>query len=71
MNILLNETIDICIDSLYNNNDDPKRNLDDFCNVLNIATKESFFIFYNEFYKHINMIYWIYTGSSFSKPFYV
>lgn len=74
MNVLLIEAIDICIDSLHNNNDDPppkKKNLDDFRNVLNIATKKSFFIFYSDLYKHVIVMYWVYTGSRFSKTFNV
>ena len=51
-NIPLDETIDISIDSLYkddeNTNKIPK---DVFRNLLTVATKESFFMFNNKFYK--------------------
>ena len=56
-NIPLDETIDICVDSLYNDNDNtPKIPKDVFCNLLNVATKESFFIFNNKFYKQIGSV---------------
>ena len=51
-NIPLDETIDISIDSLYkddeNTNKIPK---DIFRNLLTVATKESFCMFNNKFYK--------------------
>ena len=51
----VDETIDICIDSLYkddeNNSKIPK---DVFRNLLTVVTKESFFMFNNKFYKQIN-----------------
>ena len=44
-NIPLEETIDICVDNLYSDNENPpnipKHN---FRNLLNIATKENFFV---------------------------
>ena len=44
-NILLDETIDICVDNLYNDNENtPSIPKHDFCNLLNIAIKKSFFI---------------------------
>ena len=50
-NVPLDETIDICIDSLYNDNEDthkiPKYV---FHNLLNVATKELIFMFNNKFY---------------------
>ena len=53
--ISVDETIDICIDSLYkgdeNNSKIPK---DVFRNLLTVVTKESFFMFNNKFYKQIN-----------------
>ena len=50
--IPLDKTIDICIDILYNDNENtPKIPKDFFCNLLHVATKESFFMFNNKFYK--------------------
>ena len=47
-NIPLDETIDICVDNLYNDNKNPPNiPKHDFRNLLNIATKESFFMFNN------------------------
>ena len=41
-NIPLDETIDICIDSLYNDDENtPKVPKDTFGNLLKVATKES------------------------------
>ena len=54
-NIPLDEAIDICIDSLYNNNENnPKISKDVFRNLLKVATKESFFMFNNKFYRQID-----------------
>ena len=51
-NILLDETIDICIDSLYKDYENtPKIPKDVFGNLLTVVTKESFFMFNNKFYK--------------------
>ena len=51
-NIPLDETIDICIDSLYKDDENsPKIPKDVFHNLLTVATKESFFMFNNKFYK--------------------
>ena len=54
-NIALEETIDICVDNLYNDNENlpniPKHN---FRNLLNIATKETFFMFNNKYYKQVD-----------------
>ena len=56
-NIPLDETIDICIDILYNDDDNTlKIPKDGFCNLVNVATKESFFMFNNKFYKQIDGI---------------
>ena len=54
-NISLNETIDICVDNLYNDNENPP-NIPkyDFRNLLNIATKKSFFMFNNKYYKQVD-----------------
>ena len=37
-NIPLDETIDICVDNLYNDNETPSKH--DFHNLLNIVNKE-------------------------------
>ena len=54
-NIPLEETIDICVDNLYSDNESPpnipKHN---FRNLLNIATKETFFMFNNKYYKQVD-----------------
>ena len=48
-NIPLEETIDICIDSLYNDDENtPNIPKDVFRNLLNVATKESLFMFNNK-----------------------
>ena len=54
-NIPLEETIDICIDSLYKDDENtPKIPKDLFRNLLNVATKVSFYMFNNKFYKQID-----------------
>ena len=54
-NIPLDETIDICIDSLYNDKVSNSQILKDvFRNLLYVATKVSFFMFKNKFYKQID-----------------
>ena len=54
-NIPLDETIHICIDSLYKDDENtPKIPKDVFRNLLTVATKESFFMFNNKFYKQID-----------------
>ena len=54
-NILLHEIIDICIDNLYNGNQNPSNiPKHDFSNLFNTATKESFFMFTNKYYKRAN-----------------
>ena len=54
-NIPLDETIDICVDSLYNDNENrPNIPKYDFRNLLNIATKESFFMLNNKYYKQVD-----------------
>ena len=54
-NIPLDETIDICIDSLYKDDENsPKISKDVFRNLLTVVTKESFFIFNSKFYKQID-----------------
>ena len=54
-NIPLDETIDISIDSLYKDDENsPEIPKDVFRNLLTVATKESFFMFNNKFYKQID-----------------
>ena len=54
-NIPLDETINICVDNLYNDNENtPNIPKHDFRNLLNIATKESFFLFNNKYYKQVD-----------------
>ena len=56
-NIPLDETIDICMDNLYNDNGNPPNiPKHDFRNLLNIATKESFFMFNNKYYKQVDSV---------------
>ena len=54
-NIPLEETINICVGNLYNNNENPP-NLPkhDYRNWLNIATKETFFMFNNKYHKQVD-----------------
>ena len=53
--ILLNETIDICIHSLCDDNEYASKILrNDFCNLRNIPSKESFFTFNNKYCKQID-----------------
>ena len=52
--VLIIETIDICIDILYNHKEDTSKILKDvFHNFLNVVTNESFFMFNIKFYKKI------------------
>ena len=54
-NILLDETVYICFDSFYNDDENnPKIHKDVFRNFLNVATKESFSMLNNKFYKQID-----------------
>ena len=56
-NIPLDETIDICIDSLYKDDENtPKIPKDVSRNLLTVATNESFFVFNNKFYKQIECV---------------
>ena len=51
-NIPLDEAIDICIYNLYRDDEhNPKISNDIFCNLFTAATKGSFFMFNNKFYK--------------------
>ena len=53
-NIPLEKTISICVDNLYNDNKNPPNTpKHDFYNFLNIATKETFFMFNNK-YKQVD-----------------
>ena len=55
INIPQDETI--CIDSLYKDDENtPKIPKDVFRNLLNVATKQSLFIFNNKFYKQIDKV---------------
>ena len=56
-NISLDETIDICVDNLCNDNENPPNiSKHDFRNLLNIATKETFFMSNNKYYKQVDGI---------------
>ena len=56
-NIPLDETINICVDNLYNENENsPNIPKHDLRNLLNIATKESFFMVNNKYYKQVDGI---------------
>ena len=51
-NISLEETINICTNLLYNNQDDINGiNKSEFKNFLSLATQESYFIFHDALYK--------------------
>ena len=56
-NIPLEEICDICFDNLYsgieNHPNIPKH---DCCNLLNIATKGTFFMFKNKYYKQVDTV---------------
>ena len=53
--IPLDKTIDICVDSLYKDDENtPKIPKDVFRDLLTVATKESLFMFNNKFYKQID-----------------
>ena len=56
-NVLLEETINISIENLHNDNQN-RTNMfkHDFCNLLNIATKQAFFTFSNKFYKQVDNV---------------
>ena len=54
-NIPLDKTIDICADNLHNSKENlPITLKHGFCNLLKIATKESFFLFNNKYHKQLN-----------------
>ena len=49
------DIIDICVDNLHNDKENPPNiPKHDFRNLLNIATKESFFIFNSKYYKQVD-----------------
>ena len=61
-NIPLDENIYICIDSLYNVNENTSKiSIDIFRNFLNVATKKSFFMFNNKLYLMVWLrgLYWV------------
>ena len=54
-NIPLDETIDICVTELFSSSDTVEGlSADEFRKLLEIATKESFFLFDNEYYRQID-----------------
>lgn len=54
-NLPLDETIDICVNSLFENTDKVNGlSKEDVYNLLNLATKESFFMFDQNYYKQID-----------------
>ena len=54
-NIPFEETIDICVDNLYSDNENPPNIPEhNFCNLLNKATKETFFMFHYKYYKQVD-----------------
>ena len=54
-NIPLNETIDICVGNLHNDNENPPSiPKHDFRNLLTIATKESLFTFNKKYHKQVD-----------------
>ena len=54
-NIPLGKTVNICVDNLYNDNENPPNiPKHDFQNLFNIATKEPFFMFNNKCYKQVD-----------------
>ena len=56
-NFPLEETIDICVDNFYNDNENPPNiPKHDFRNLLHIATKESFFAINNKCYKQLDSV---------------
>ena len=62
-NITLDETIDDWTDNLYHGKENPCNIPNsDFCNLLNIATKESLFMFNNIYYRQVD-------GVSMGSPF--
>ena len=61
-NIPLDETIDICVANLYNDNENPLNTpKHDFRNFLHVPAEESFFTFNNKYYKQVD-------GASMGSP---
>ena len=58
-NIPLDETIDICVKKLFKTPDTLVKGIskNDFCDLLNLATKESFFMFNNKFYIQVDGVH--------------
>ena len=51
----LEEIIDICVDNLYNDNENSHNiTKHDFRNLLNTASKESYFTFNSKYYKQVD-----------------
>ena len=50
-NITLDETIDIYVNNMYNDNENPPKH--NFRDLVNIATKKSIFTFINKYYKQV------------------
>ena len=57
-NIPLDEIIDICVKKLFKTPDTSVKGIfkNDFCDLLNLATKESFFTLSNKFYIQLDGI---------------
>ena len=56
-NIPLEETIKICTESIYDQNDSIESlNKSEFKELLSLATKESYFIFNETLYKQIDVV---------------
>ena len=56
-NIPLDETIDICVGNLYNDNENPSNiPKHSFHNLLNIVTKKTFFMFNSKYYKQVDSV---------------
>ena len=57
-NILLDETIDICVKKLFKTPDTLVKGIskNDFRDLLNLANKESFFMFNNKFYIQVDSV---------------
>ena len=54
-NIPVEKTINICVDNLYNDNENPPNiPKHDFLNLPNIATKETLFMLNNKYYKQVH-----------------
>ena len=55
-NIPLDDIIDICVKQLFQTSETLIKEIseNDFCNLLNLATKESFFIFNNKFHIQVD-----------------